>query len=343
MNTSERSSPPSKELEVQVPLLVQFIKAVLRPFILPFKKFLIEPVRNELHIRMKNEEVFTQGRFEQIKEVVFKISDKQQEIIDYVGITRMREPTQIDCETFISNGLIDVDSYIEKALEGETYNLAFLKNKYGEDGFYYLFEKLFRGSEQEIARRQSFYLQYIKNCFATVSKTNKSGHFLDFGSGRGEFLSLLNSSQIPAIGVDTSRMNCDLSLQKGFKVFCEDGLSFLEKQPDESLFGLTMFQVAEHIDYSALKTIIHLVYKKLMPGGMILIETVNPSCEYAMKYFYLDPTHVRPYPPETLRVCSEWEGFVNMKIIYYTPTNKKWPVEDTTNYVGYALIGYKSN
>ena len=36
--------------------------------------------------------------------------------------------------------------------------------------------------------------------------------------------------------------------------------------------------------------------RKLAPGGRVLFETVNPESVYAMRWFWMDLTHVRPVP-----------------------------------------------
>jgi O-antigen chain-terminating methyltransferase len=174
-----------------------------------------------------------------------------------------------------------------------------------------------------------------------LSLKNMVGYVLDFGSGKGEFLNLLSQAGIPGKGVDTNCLNTEYVRQKGLDAICEDGIKYLESLRDNELFGITTFQVAEHLEFDTLKRFLHLAYKKIMPGGILIVETVNPSCIYSMQYFYLDPTHIRPYPPETLRFYSEWLGFVNIKIAYYIPVQREAPTDDTSNYMGYALIGYK--
>lgn len=243
--------------------------------------------------------------------------------------------------TYFSNGFINADAYLALALANENSGLAEIKSKYGEDGWYFLFEKIFRGSEEEISRRQEIYMDYLQTCYLSLKTDHQQGYFLDFGSGRGEFLSLLDKKGIPARGVDTNGLNIEYVSTKGLDVTCIDGLSYLKAIKSDSLFGITMFQVAEHLEFGMLKEFIGLAYEKIIPGGMVLIETVNPSCIRAMQYFYVDPSHVRPYPPELLKFHAEWVGFVNVKIIFYMPVFDTCPEADQSNYIGYALIGYK--
>ena len=243
--------------------------------------------------------------------------------------------------TYISNGLINVDSYLDLAMQNVNKEFIEFKSEYREDGWYFLFEKLFRGTEEEISGRQAIYIDYLRTCYATLTDKNPQGYFLDFGSGRGEFLSLLAKANMPGRGIDTSHLNIEYVTNKGLDVACEDGIDYLRGVKDNSLYGITSYQVAEHLEFDVLKDFIGIAYKKIMPGGIIIIETVNPSCIRAMQYFYIDPTHVRPYPPELLRFQAEWEGFVTIKILFYMPAYERNPKDDQTNYIGYALIGYK--
>ena len=243
--------------------------------------------------------------------------------------------------TYISNGLINVDSYLDLAMQNVNKEFIEFKSKYREDGWYFLFEKLFRGTEEEISCRQTIYIDYLIKCYETLIDKNSQGYFLDFGSGRGEFLSLLAKANMPGRGIDTSNLNVEYVTNKGLDVICEDGIDYLRGVMDNSLYGITSYQVAEHLEFDVLKDFIALAYKKIMPGGIVIIETVNPSCMRAMQYFYVDPTHVRPYPPELLRFQAEWEGFLRIQILFYMPAYERNSKDDQTNYIGYALIGYK--
>jgi O-antigen chain-terminating methyltransferase len=261
-------------------------------------------------------------------------------ISSYNRVFKNGEISKDQSNIYISNGFVNANSYLALSMLHEKESLSEIKAKHGDDGWYYLFEKIFRGSEEEITKRQSIYVSYFQECYSMLVAENEQGYFLDFGSGRGEFLSLIAKERIPGKGVDTNRLNVEYVVKKGLDAICVDGMSYLENIKNDSLFGITMFQVAEHLEFDLLKSFIRKAYRKIMPGGMILIETVNPSCIRAMQYFYLDPSHIRPYPPELLKFHAEWEGFVDVKIIFYMPVFEI-NIEDQSNYIGYALIGHK--
>jgi len=56
--------------------------------------------------------------------------------------------------------------------------------------------------------------------------------------------------------------------------------------------------------------LVRLAYRALRPGGALILETPNPlSVVVAARNFWLDPTHVRPVHPESLRLMYELAGF----------------------------------
>jgi hypothetical protein len=53
-----------------------------------------------------------------------------------------------------------------------------------------------------------------------------------------------------------------------------------------------------------------LCYRALRPGGLLLLITPNPEDICIMSdIFWLDPTHVRPYPKLLLQTMMESAGF----------------------------------
>jgi O-antigen chain-terminating methyltransferase len=62
----------------------------------------------------------------------------------------------------------------------------------------------------------------------------------------------------------------------------------------------------------------------------------------ALGRFYLDPTHIRPYPPDLMKFVLEWHRFEKVKIIYSSPILKRLPFKGAVrNYQDYAVVGRK--
>jgi len=204
--------------------------------------------------------------------------------------------------------------------------------------YYSAFEEVFRGKESEIKERQRKYLKYIPK------ELSNKFPVLDVGCGRGEFLELLMKEGIEGIGVDINNEEIESLKRKGFKVFNKDVVSFL-KGTDKIFSAIVSFQVIEHFSQDYLKEFLQLSYEKLTEGGVIILETVNPWNYEAFARFYIDETHVRPIPPDTLSFILSWIGFTNIKVIFSAPLrNKKYRDEDLKKlYIDYAIVGYKKH
>jgi SAM-dependent methyltransferase len=229
--------------------------------------------------------------------------------------------------------VLDHGSYMQKAVEELPENQRVRLED--PDVFYYALESVFRDTA-EVKQRQVLYLPYVEEANVRV----KDGFFLDIGCGRGEFLTILGEHNIPARGVDTNRVMIEAARADGLDVTLADSLEFLGNLEDGSLKGVSMFQVAEHFDFSYLKELACSVFIKTAVGGTVIIETINPYSALSLATFYGDPTHVKPMRPETVKFLLEWQGFRHVQMIFsdpiYSPTSLESPL---SNYSTYAIIG----
>ena len=178
------------------------------------------------------------------------------------------------------------------------------------DPEYVRFEQAHRGDEEEIKWKQKQYLPYFK----------EKGKVLDLGCGRGEFLELLKEAGLPASGVELNRDMVAHCLRKGLEVVQGDGLVFLRGLADNSLGGIFLAQVIEHLDPETLRDLVRLSFAKLAPGGVLLAETINPQCLTTFSgAFYLDLSHRNPIHPEAARFLWEALGFRQVAVLYVSP------------------------
>jgi 2-polyprenyl-3-methyl-5-hydroxy-6-metoxy-1,4-benzoquinol methylase len=170
----------------------------------------------------------------------------------------------------------------------------------GADVDYYRFEERFRGSSEAIASRQTEYLDYF------YGREN----VLDVGCGRGEFLAMLRERGTPAQGVDLDPSMIARCREQDLTVDCAEAVEFLNRQPDGAFGGVFMSQLVEHLSTEHLVTLLDAIGRKTSRGAVLIVETINPeSLPVLMRWFWLDPTHVRLVHPETLQYFIEKAGF----------------------------------
>ncbi len=179
-----------------------------------------------------------------------------------------------------------------------------------DDHAYYLFENIFRGSEEVILERQTIYLPYYRG----------AENVLDIGCGRGEFLELLKREEVPAYGIDLNEDMIQVCREKGFDVRQADALQHLQSLPPESLGGVFMAQFIEHLPASAIVEAARLAFDKLRPGGHLVMETQNPlSMVVSARNFYTDMSHIRPVHPEAAKFMLQMVGFQQVGLKFLAP------------------------
>ena len=168
------------------------------------------------------------------------------------------------------------------------------------------FADLFRGSDEFIAERQRIYLPFFQGMERVV----------DLGCGRGEFLRLLHQQGVPAQGVEVDPALVARLRAEGFDMVEADAIAYLRDQPEQSLDGIFLAQVIEHLTTEQLVELLTVGRSRLRPRGVLIAETVNPESYEAMKTFYVDLTHQRPiFPQVLLQLCRE-AGFPSARIFY---------------------------
>ena len=163
-------------------------------------------------------------------------------------------------------------------------------------------ETEFRGSEELIRERQH---QYV-GLFAGTSPV------LDLGCGRGEFLGLLEENGIEAMGVDLDVDMVEHCRLLGYRVVRMDALAYLRSLETATLGGIFCAQVIEHLAPRDVISLVSHAARALRPGGVLVVETVNPRSIAALSSFFLDLTHVRPYESLGIAHLLATSGFVDV-------------------------------
>lgn len=160
-----------------------------------------------------------------------------------------------------------------------------------------------RGTTADVRRRQEQYLEVFRD----------SSNVLDLGCGRGEFLALLRSAGIAARGVDLDPEMVVFCTGDGLEVEQGEAVAHLERLENHALGGIFAAQLVEHLPPPAIVRLLDLAAVKLVPGGVIVLETVNPLSFIALRHYFADLTHVQPLVPETLELIARQSGFSHVE------------------------------
>jgi SAM-dependent methyltransferase len=167
------------------------------------------------------------------------------------------------------------------------------------------FEEAFRGTREDLLSRYR----------DLAARFRDSAPVLDIGCGRGEFLELLGADGIEARGVELDPDLAQECRARGFDVVHADGLDVLSGLDDDSLGGISLIQVVEHLTPQETVELVVLAAAKLRPGGRLILETVNPQSLYVYAHaLYVDPTHTQPVHPAYLAFVVQEAGFSGVEI-----------------------------
>ena len=135
------------------------------------------------------------------------------------------------------------------------------------------------------------------------------GLVLEIGCGKGVMLSMLKEKGIHAYGIDLSDTTVKYCQEKGLDVIQSDLLSHLRSLKDGSLGGIFCAHVIEHLHPSDAIEFLSQAVRVLKTKSRLVLITPNTKDLRTTERFWLDITHVRPYPEKLLRALLQREGF----------------------------------
>lgn len=183
------------------------------------------------------------------------------------------------------------------------------------DAMYVAFEEKFRGPAELIRARATPYIDIMREAGAG----SEAAPVVDLGSGRGDWLEILREHGLAARGVDSNGVFVGLCQLRGLDVVQGDVMDVLRAMPDGSAGGITGMHIAEHLPLDVLVEMIDECMRVLQPGGVLALETPNPENPWVSSlWFWLDPTHRNPLPPQTLEWMVEARGFEAVRIERWT-------------------------
>ena len=174
------------------------------------------------------------------------------------------------------------------------------------EDFYNRLHDEFRGSANEISKRLQQYLPFLD----LLDEHTDQLIAIDYGSGRGEWLKILQKRGIEALGVDSDLGMFQFCTENGIQVINEEALTHIRGLTDNSVDLITGFHIIEHLKFEDYLDFITQSFRVLGENGILILETPNPNSPIVgMSGFWLDPTHVKPLPPKLLDFVCRFAGF----------------------------------
>lgn len=150
---------------------------------------------------------------------------------------------------------------------------------------------------------RSFLILHRLFGFVPAMPGQKTGRILDIGCGSGDTLLLLKSVGWDIYGLDIDPGAIRIARKRGLKNISLGTYESVAKYPDNFFDAIRLYHVIEHLDDP--NNCLRLAYKKLKPGGELIIGTPNVHSLVARifkQYWYnLDcPRHLYLFTPKTL-------------------------------------------
>lgn len=150
---------------------------------------------------------------------------------------------------------------------------------------------------------------YARRLMGRYAACFDQGPVADLGSGRGFFLEALRARGIAGIGVDSSDEALDYASGIGQTCVKADVLDYLRTA--EGLRGVFASHIIEHLTPEAAEAMIAGAARALLPGGRLVVVTPNMKDYRTLsELFWLDTTHIRPYPQRLIAAWMERYGLI---------------------------------
>jgi O-antigen chain-terminating methyltransferase len=126
---------------------------------------------------------------------------------------------------------------------------------------------------------------------------------------------LLADRNLVGSGVDSNPGMIERCRALGIHATLGEALTHLRALPDRSAGAVTSFHMVEHLPFETVIALLDETLRVLRTGGVLILETPNPQNVLVGSHtFWIDPTHLKPIPSQTLRFFVEARGFCETEV-----------------------------
>ena len=163
--------------------------------------------------------------------------------------------------------------------------------------------------EEALRGLLGFYLPLIEECPAL----GQGLPLVELGCGNGLWLASLPEA-IERRGVEADTELVAQASAKGLTIEQAEALRWLSEQPTGSLGALCAFELVDRLDLAQLSSLLDEALRVLAPGGLLLLQALDPAHASSACAFWLDPTRQRPSPAPLLEFLCRHKGFAQVAI-----------------------------
>lgn len=159
----------------------------------------------------------------------------------------------------------------------------------------------FEGGDQATFKIARYLSNYFANCRSV----------LDLACGQGSMMRVLRGQGKIVQGVEADPVLVSEMRSDGFTIFEGFIPSDLFNLEMDSFDGVFLGHIVEHLHPSEVEKVLDWIFDNIADGGTIVIQTpdfANPSV--GSENFWLDASHIRPYPIRLLKAMLTKTGFV---------------------------------
>jgi 2-polyprenyl-3-methyl-5-hydroxy-6-metoxy-1,4-benzoquinol methylase len=166
-----------------------------------------------------------------------------------------------------------------------------------------------------LARRFTEYKSFFID---KILPTDRSIKILDIGCGFGLFLDACKKCNYENYeGVDGGMSYVEYAtLKLGLKnITCSPATEYLKLKENFTYDVITAFNVIEHIKRQEVPELLSLMFDKLKPNGLLIVEVPNGESPLGVSTYFSDLTHEFAYTRHLLRHILYIAGFNDIKVI----------------------------